>query len=96
MTLPLVLGITNIIVIYNVLGGIYRSLTVGIICMCMANQLRNYAPTTAHICDCHAQVGVIWHSVPVVTVFNKCNANFSLKYVLYFWSSSSTTVYDII
>ena len=65
-------------------------------CMCMANRRRNYEPTVPLICDCHAQVGALWHSVPKMTVFNKWNANFSLKYVLCFCSSGSTAVYDVI
>ena len=49
-------------------------------CMCMANQLGNYAPTMELVtnCDCHSYVGALRHSMPVITVINKWIAIFSL------------------
>ena len=60
----------------------YPSLSV-CTCMCMANQLGNYAPTIALVtkCDCHSYVGALRHSMPKITLLNKWIAIFSLIYV---------------
>ena len=63
-------------------GGIeYPSLSV-CTCMCMANQLGNYAPTMALVtnCDCHSYVGALRHSMPMITVLNKWIAIFSYMF----------------
>ena len=68
-------------------------------CMCMANQLGNYAPTMALVtnCDCHSYVGALRHSMPMFTVLNKWIAMFSLIHVFsYEASSGSTPVFYII
>ena len=60
----------------------YPSLSV-CTCMCMGNQLGNYAPTMALVtnCDCHSYVGALRHSMPMITVLNKWIAIFSLIHV---------------
>ena len=65
---------------WEVGGGVeYPNLSV-YTCMFMENQLCNYAPIMALVinCVCHSHIGALRHSMPIISMYNKWNANFSL------------------